>query len=235
MDTLTPAAIGNRLVAALNTISALWDDMLEPVGHSGHGGDGDPRNIVICNLRQEVNWQVRGWAQVLVEDHELNDAIPSGTDTLGLCAYLIKHRDLMAEHEAARDALQEIEDCAEAVTNSVFGHKRPRLALGSCTITGCDGTVRDAGLNDDGQQVARCTECGVTAGVKWWADQMRMPVRETLSSAEVIVLAHQQYGRRLKPSAIKMAVKRGILHPLPDTRPQQFTMGNVIGYLTRTT
>ena len=234
-EPLTPAQIAGRMSAALATITSLWDDMLEPTGTATGGGHGDPRVIQVCNVRQEVNWQVRGWCQVLIEDHQLDDRTPDGHDTLGLCAYLRKHVDLMAAHEANLDALQELEDCADAVTNVVFGHKRPRLALGACTITACDGIVRDAGQDDDGHQIARCAECGTTANVRWWAEQMRMPVRDTLTGAELIVLAHQQYGRRLTPSAIKMAVKRQMLTPLPNTRPQAFTMAQCVGYLTRAT
>ena len=246
-ELLTPAQIAGRMTAALATITSLWPDMLTPASSSRHGGtapilsdddesDADtPRTLRVVAVRQEVNWQVRGWAQVLIEDHNLDDRTPDGHDTLGLCAYLRKHVDLMSTHEANLDALQELEDCADAVTNVVFGHKRPRLALGACTITACDGTVRDAGQDDDGHQIARCTHCGTTAGVRWWAEQMRMPVRDTLTGAELIVLAHQQYGRRLTPSAIKMAVKRQMLTPLPNTRPQEFTTAQCIGYLTRAT
>ena len=237
-EPLTPAAIRNRLGAALSTIDALYDEMLEPVSRSGQGGSNDTelnRTERIIAVREEVGYQTWATIEAICDECAIEEPTCSEYEVITHTAWLRDHADDFATYTGATDALQEMEDCAEAITNVVFGHKRPRLALGACTITACDGTVRDAGQDDDGHQIARCTHCSTTANVRWWAEQMRMPVRDTLTGAELIVLAHQQYGRRLTPSAIKMAVKRQMLTPLPNTRPQAFTMAQCVGYLTRAT
>ena len=235
-EPLTPAAIHNRLRAALATIDALYDEMLEPVSRSGQGGSSDAelnRTERIIAVREEIGYQTWATIEAICDEHAIEEPTCSEYEVTTHTAWLRGHADDFATYTGATDALQEMEDCAEAVTNVVFGHHRPRLALGACTITACDGIVRDAGQDDDGHQIARCAECGTTANVRWWAEQMRMPVRDTLTCAELIVIAHQQYGRRLTPAAIRQAVRRDMLHPIKDTRPQAFTMADCIGYLTR--
>jgi len=235
-EPLTPAAIRNRLRAALSTIDALYDEMLEPVSRSGQGGSNDTelnRTERIIAVREEVGYQTWATIEAICDECAIEEPTCSEYEVITHTAWLRDHADDFAAYSGALDALQEMEDCAEAVTNVVFGHHRPRLALGACTITACDGIVRDAGQDDAGHQIARCTHCGATAGVRWWAERMRMPVRDTLTGAELIVLAHQQYGRRLTPAAIRQAVRRDMLHPVKDTRPQAFTMADCIGYLTR--
>ena len=235
-EPLTPAAIRNRLGAALSTIDALYDEMLEPVSRSGQGGSNDTelnRTERIIAVREEVGYQTWATIEAICDEHAIEEPTCSEYEVTTHTAWLRAHADDFAAYSGALDALQEMEDCAEAVTNVVFGHHRPRLALGACTITACDGIVRDAGQDDAGHQIARCTHCGATANVRWWAERMRMPVRDTLTGAELIVLAHQQYGRRLTPAAIRQAVRRDMLHPVKDTRPQAFTMADCIGYLTR--
>ena len=245
-EPLTPAQIAGRMTAALATITSLWPDMLTPASSSRHGGtapilsdddesDADtPRTLRVVAVRQEVNWQVRGWAQVLIEDHDLDDRTPDGHDTLGLCAYLRKHVDLMSTHEAGLDALQELEDCAHAVEHCVYGAPVRRQALGPCPDPTCDGTVRDnATFDDAGRRLASCTRCHVEQAQMDWAESMGITVPDSLTKHELIQLAHEDYGLTLTEHGITCLVSRGTLTPLDrKSRPQRYGYFACIDYLT---
>lgn len=253
MDSLTQAQIAGRMTAALATVRSLWGDMLTPSTSAGHGGtapildDHDEsgadasRTLRIIAVRQEVNWQVRGWCQVLVEDHGVllrfydpDETIPDGHDTLGLCAYLRKHVDLMAQHEAALDALQELEDCAQAVEHCVYGSSQRRQKLGDCPDPTCDGDIRvTGGLDDDGRPLARCTRCKAERPQLEWAAPLGRSIPDSLTKRELIALAHDDYGLTLSEHGVTCLVSRGTLQPVDDKRPQRYPYMACIEYLTK--
>lgn len=249
MDSLTPAQIAGRMTAALATVRSLWSDMLTPSTSAGHGGtapilddhdesDADAsRTLRIIAVRQEVNWQVRGWCQVLVEDHDLDDAPTNGHDVLALCAFMRRHTDLMAEHEAALDALQELEDCAQAVEHCVYGSSQRRQKLGDCPDPTCDGDIRVvtgvAGRDDEGRPLARCTKCKAERPQLEWAAPLGRSIPDSLTKRELIALAHDDYGLTLSEHGVTCLVSRGTLQPVDEKRPQRYPYMACIEYLTK--
>lgn len=246
-EPLTPTQMAGRIRASLATIRDLYDEVLEPTGRALHHGnapvraddadDSDdlPRTDRVIAVRQEVGWQVQSWAQMLVEDLNLDDAPRDTNDTPATCAWLQAHADDLATHDAGTDALEELTACAEALEHAVYGHKAPQLALCPCTDPTCDGTVRAThDTNEHGQELARCDRCHTQQTAREWSLSNGIHERPPLTKADIVALAHEQFGLTLSTHGITCLVGRGMLTPIKrDEKPHRFDFADTVRYLTQ--
>lgn len=268
---LTAQQIEGRVIACVATIRDLWDDMLTPIVEppawrprtttTGTGAlldDHDPsaadtpRATLIVSIRGEVMHTLRAWCNIITDDHRVTHGVPSGVDVPGMADYIARWAPRMAEHDAARELLDELDDCATAVRRCARPERDTTLYLGPCPIehtdpdTGhgidCGGPVRtidpDHTTYPDEQAEARCKRCGTRAVVSYW-DHLMNPgaTRDMgdrpLTADQVIALARSQYGRHLTRGGIRVWVHRGRMSPIDPTDPvHTYRTRDVVAALT---
>jgi hypothetical protein len=257
---LTPQQIDGRLAASLSTIEDLWADMLAPPAKrpgSGTRGSGvllpddsesaadTPRLVDVVDHRHRIALVLNAWCRAVIEDHDVTHGIPHGLDVPGMVGFLRRWSHLMAEHEAAEVMLDELESCADTVRRYAEPQRRTWIALGPCPLvythpdTGdaqtCPGQVRS---DEDDAEWATCNRCQTRAVASWWEREMfpglELAEERALTTAEVVTLAHKQFGMMLTKQAVWQWVSRGELHPIDrDAKPHQFLMRHVVRSLAR--
>lgn len=185
------------LRADLRTIRTGWDAImprLRSVG-TGHGSSGPrtstPKDAdngdhdsdvdrldVVLSARADILAVLNGWCRVVIEDKPVTTALPSdGHDVHDLGEFLDRWAGYLVEHEAGRDAADEIAECARTVRKLLPRGRREWMIIGTCPIeddeTGevCGGTVR-AWPDSDHDQDPTCMRCGIEAVVPWWMSHM---------------------------------------------------------------
>lgn len=242
-ERLTPQQIEGRLTAALITIAASWDDMLvvPPAARPGRrtngtgvtlddkaeASDDTPRAVQVIDARAPIAAVLNSWCRVVVQDHDVEHGIPSGTDVPDMARFLSRWAYLMAEHEAAEDLLEEIQAARSVVERwappkqhpPAGWRPRPRtMRLGGCPLTWqdpedaadkpCPGTLRG---DEDGW--VRCDKCGTAAVMGWWEQQVHGEDGLPLMTLDgVRAYLHRAHGLRLTTRALRAWVERGQLH-----------------------
>ena len=252
-----------RIVKALYGITDLWDEMLLPTARrtgSRSGGvlldDTDdsaadtPRTIQVIDIRLAVMHALRGWCQVIVEDHNVHHGIPNGTDVPGMVTFLLRWRTQLADHDAADTILEELRDCHTAVRNCARPYRRTSMSLGPCPLTTqhpdtsdkapCTGTVRTCEGDAEAESWAQCTVCRERGVAAWWERQMFPEVTEdqqqdrTVTAQEIVTLAHKDFGRAITQQAVWQWTHRRTLPPVdPKARPLRYRLDDVMVVLAR--
>ncbi len=258
MTELTAQQIEGRLVSSLATIRDLWDEMLTPPanrpGNKGGGGvllddhaesDADtPRMIRIVDTRHTVTATLNAWCRVAVEDHDVEHHIPGGHDVPGMCDFLTRWAYLLAEHDAARDLLDEVSIARAKVERIARPQRQEGLRLGACPLTWQEPeTATDKAcpgrLVGDEEGWVTCSRCGTRAVAGWWEAHMTGEDRgdietRTVTVAEIVELARSQFGQRIQPAAVWQWVNRNRLSPVdPDAKPHRFRTKDVVVLLMR--
>ena len=156
-----------------------------------------------------VTVMVNGWVREIVEDFNVTATRPDGFDIPQMCDFLIRWAGRCAEHEAAGDMAEELEDqvgrIREHVPELIVRHEdyRPqptRRLIGRCTeeiehedeaIHACagrvfaypDGDGTDTDDHDVDDPWAVCERCGSKAVVSVWQKWMFPEVAEQSSDA----------------------------------------------------
>ena len=214
--------------------SAPWlDDLGRPHWRTDHarGGDDVDPTTRLLSLRREVVEVLNGWCRVVIEDRPVTKALPSdGMDAIALAVFLERHALWMAEHDAAHDCADEVEQLATQVESVSSPKVKQWVGLGSCPLkieqevdgrlvmVVCGGQVRawPKPGDRDGEVDARCDRCGEEAVTRWWEARMfdDFELSRLLTYDGVALAAHRVLGRPVERATVKMWKKRGIIKPL---------------------
>lgn len=269
---LTAQQIEGRLISALATIRDLWAEMIAPptvrLGRSPSGGGGSladdaevatastlldaalasapdiDRTLQVVEIRSAATTALNGWCRTIVQDHDVEHGIPSGMDVPAMCAFLHRWAYLAAEHDAARDMLDELTKVAAAVERIARPQRQEGLRLGACPLTWREPeTAEDkpcpGRLVGDEEGWVTCDRCGTRAVAGWWEAHMTGEDRgdietRTVTVAEIVDLARSQFGQRIQPAAVWQWVNRNRLSPVDaDAKPHRFRTKDVVVLLMR--
>lgn len=225
--------IEGDLVRKLYQIEDMWDEMMSPTatitGSRSGGvllpddaeeGDDMDRETRVVDDRFKVMHCLRGWCQVIVEDHKVHYGIPSGTDVLGMVTFLLRWRTQCAEHEASMVILDEVSDCARLVRRHARPSRVTTMSLGPCPLTHqdaetsddtqCTGTVRTA---EGDASWAVCGACGTQAVATWWETKMFGDdlAPRLLDVPSLVTFLHRQYGRTVTRETVSRWVTSGAM------------------------
>ena len=237
LDAQQASAVENWLRADLATIADLWDDMLTTAAASGGGnitpggaGDGGtlldddadddsdtPRFIRVIDTRSTIATTLNGWCRIIIEDHNVQLAIPDGHDAPAMARFLSRWAAQLADHEAADVASAEISTAASTVRRYAQPQGRASLHLGTCPLTWqdpedasdkpCPGILR---AHDDGWII--CSGCGTKAVASWWEDRVfGEDGAPLMTAAQVVSWLHRHYGMVVQPVTVRQWVARGDL------------------------
>lgn len=223
--------IETSLTQSLTTITTHWDHMLTPrsSGSIARGSsasvtladdhadtDADtPRLERLLSLRREVTDCLNSWARVIIEDRDIKVQIPHGTDTLGMCAFLERHTQWFAGHEAAEEAAGELRVWAGKVKATVDPHRKDWVVIGTCPIdvdteagpATCGAKVRAYPAKD----TITCVRCGTEGNVAWWEHVIMPDTSRLVTAAELPEFVRQQFGKTIKQPTIRKWIERHVI------------------------
>lgn len=181
------------------------------------GNHGVTRVDVIVSARADVTIILNGWCRVAIEDYNITEVIPDGTDVPAMCRFLERWAIQLAAHDAVADMIDELADCARVVHRTAFPEKRTTLSIGDCPLrlednNICGGKVVALPDEDAGESYAVCRSCGERAVVSWWEREMFGPeASHLLTATELRTFIHQQFGKLVTEATIRQWIKRGII------------------------
>ena len=208
----TTAATEDRLLAALRTIRDHWAALLDTSSTmAGTPSSDDVTSLdKRISLRHEVTLCLNGWARLIVEERELSHGLPLGHDTLGLVTFLERWARWFSGHEAAADAVSELDDWAQQVRATATPKRREWVYLGDCPFViedwFCAGQVRAYPDSDPA-----CSDCGQVAVVEWWMDVLA--VVPTMSREELPAFIRRETGRTVGRVTIWRWLKESVIVP----------------------
>lgn len=245
-DTAYADAIETRLADALSTIEEHWDGMTTRPALRPRGGrrpapqSRPPVSAGITEVRATCQSRMRTLGQALMEAHP--DTPPPPADAYGptLAMWLWENVAPLSTVADAGDA-DELASSARQVLHHAAPTRPDWMRIGACPLLLEDGTTCGGEMrgwphytDKDGQAWCSCLGCGTRAVWSWWAAQGMGDPRQTMTTAEVVELAHREFGERITANAVHQAVKRGRLSPIvPDQRPTQFTREMALLWLRR--
>lgn len=212
----TTAETERALVSALGTIREHWAALIEPSSGGGSNGAKSADTITgldrTVSLRHEVTLTLNGWARVVVEELDLTEGLPLGTDTLGLAALLLEHARWFSGHEAAGDALHEIEKCSSDVHRAAAASRAEWVHIGYCTRLDdgliCWGDVK-AWPNADPPLAPFCQRCGDVRYVDEWERSMR--AHGPLTHESLIDFIREEFGREINRTTLRVWLHRKVI------------------------
>lgn len=217
--------IEDALTAALDIITECWDELIES-SDSGSGGVSSSDEVTALDrrvsLRHEVAMCLNGWARVIVEDRNLTHWLPLGTDVPGLIVLLKRHAQWFSGHEAARDALCEIQGWAGKVLATARPKQREWVYLGDCPFVVedwfCHGQVRARIGGDD---VASCSDCGQEAVILWWEDVLRIEaLPQAVTAPALVEILYHRLHVRTTARTLHNWLRDGLIHAIEAFGPQ---------------
>jgi len=228
--------IERALMAALGTIRDNWTALIESVerGNASGGASSSTDSVTaldkLISLRHEVHLCLNGWARVIVEDRPVTKAMPDGRDTEGLITFMERHAGWFSGHEAAPDAVAELEDWAAQVFAVAQPKVREWVNLGPCPFVivedesarFCTGTIR---VSIGGDPDPICSDCEATALVEWWEEVLgistlpKMPV----TAAVIAELLHDRLHMRVSHRTVLNWARAGriTMHVAYGPQPEE--------------
>ena len=229
--------IEGALTSDLATIQIHWDALLAAATPSGvtiGGGsrgslitaddhaetDADVDRVTrIVSLRRLITDVLNGWSRVVMEDRPVEVELPNGSDVPGMCAFLIRHAQWFAGHEAAEDAAEEVRRLAGKVSGAVNPQRKDWISLGACPLdvdsevgpVKCGGQVRVRPSRDGGAAEGRCRKCGVVAVVEWWERVIMPEASRLITAAEVPEFIRQQFGKKIAAPTVRKWIERHVI------------------------
>ena len=225
-----------RIRRALADIRAAWPDMLPVLARAPIGpavstvpASKPPVNIGALSARRYVCERLASWVLLVLTDTEDKPVSPiDGTDAPGMCAYLDHWADFLAAHDAAEDAVEELEDDARRCEAIAQGLRKRRFEVGQCIAHDtsdlgeripCEGRiVADLSTGQATLPVLRCTlDTSHTWDGSQWGEIARMPVR--IEEAARIT--------RVPARSIRAWIEDGSLVAVVETRPRLVRLSDV--------
>ncbi|MFL0459121.1 hypothetical protein ACH0CA_01390 [Kytococcus sedentarius] len=243
-DTAYADAIEDRLADALSTIEEHWDGMTTRPALRPRGGrrpapqSRPPVSAGITEVRATCQARMRSLGQALMEAHP--DTPPPPADAYGptLAMWLWENVAPLSTVADAGDA-DELASSARQVLHHAAPTRPDWMRIGACPLmledgSTCGGEVRGwpHHTDEDGAAWCRCEACGTQAVASWWEAQGMGATGVVLTTEEVRVLAHEEFGVTLTPQAVRMWVSRGTVRPIqPGARPLTFHRSEVVRHL----
>ncbi|RBP66419.1 hypothetical protein DFO66_103366 [Brevibacterium sanguinis] len=212
---MTDPAHIRRLCDSIHDALALAE---HPPSSSGtpSGGVGQSRPPIpttILSAKEDLKAKLVSWARMIGEDGEF--VIDCDDDTLSIAAWVYTKADWLADHPAADDFVDEIDECVRALRRP-YASKEERFLVTVMagvrvyaypwerTVLLPDGTVGDTyQLRQELYQRTR---------------------KEILPAANVSAVLDKIFGMEVSADAIRKAAKRGTL----EKRPEGFLVERVI-------
>ena len=235
-------ATERALLTALGTIAEHWDALVEPSSGGESGGAKSSDSITgldrRVSLRHEVNLCLNGWARVIVEERELTDDLPLGTDTLGLARFLEEWARWFSGHEAGEDAAAEIEKCAGDVRKTATASRVEWVHIGYCPSIDpndeatCFGDIQ-AWPNAEPPLAPFCQRCGRVEYVDHWERIMHLDA--LLSHDKLIEFIREEFGREVNRATLRTWLHRKVITTCgtDDAGQALYDRGAVVYALTR--
>jgi hypothetical protein len=234
------AEIERALITALGTIRDNWAALLLPSGSGGESGAKSADSITSLDrrisLRHEVHLCLNGWARAIVDDLSLTEDLPDGTDTLGLVELLKKWALWFSGHQAAPDALYEIEQCAAEVRKAATASRAEWVHIGYCpTIDDglvCWGDVK-AWPNAEPALAPFCQRCGRVEYVDKWEGVMHLDA--PLTHDQLLEFIREEFGREVNRTTLRVWVHRGVISTcgVDESGQALYDRGAIVYALTR--
>ena len=237
----TLAATERALLTALGTIRDNWAALVVPSSGGGDGGGSKSADSITAldrrvSLRHEVNLCLKGWARVIVDERELTEGLPLGWDTLGLATFLGEWARWFSGHEAADDALAEIEGFASDVHKAASASRAEWVHIGYCpTIDDglvCWGDVR-AWPNAEPALAPFCQRCGRVEYVDGWERIMKLG--QPVTHEKILEFIREEFGREVSRSTLRTWLSRKVISTcgVDDEGNALYDKGAIVYALTR--
>lgn len=225
-----------RIRRALRTITETWPAMIshlavKPVGPQVRTPPASVPPIPVHTLstRRDVLATLAAWTKlVLDETHGKHKKPIYKHDAHTMCTYLTKWADHLAAHQAAGDAVTELEKAAQQCDTIARDIRRRRFKVGQCIghnetpdgdKTLCTGTI--SALLTEEQHLLPVLTCDAPQRHTWdgstWGDLARTPV--TIADATRIT--------RIPRSTIHHWVTTGAITPVAEGRPMLIRLSDV--------
>ena len=230
----TTRQIEEAVITACQTIRRHWDATLDTAAPSGSVAVRSPGRGALADdqaetdadmsaldrrvsLRREVTEQLNAWCRLVVEERDLRVAIPDGLDAKAMCVFLERHARWMSGHEAGPDCADEMHEWARKVQRLAVPRRREWLSIGTCPVRiACDGEAIACGtqvrIYPDHPGDIRCAGCGTTDTLDGWVLKM-VGSEGPFTAVQLLPHLHRRMGIVVKPSAIRVWVKRGVIRP----------------------
>lgn len=209
------AEIERALITALDTIRTNWAALVQPSSGGGSGAKsadsitGLDRRV---SLRHETNLTLNSWARLIVDELHLTDGLPLGTDTLGLARLLTATARWFSGHEAATDALDEIQTCANNIHRAAAASRAEWVHIGYCPRIDdgliCWGDVR-AWPHAEPTMAPFCQRCGDTHYLDEWEALMR--VEPLVTHDKLIDFIREEFGREVNRATLRTWLHRKVI------------------------
>jgi len=211
------AATERALMTALNTSREHWDALREPTSGGDSGGAKSSDSITgldrRVSLRHEVNLCLNGWSRLIVEERELTDGLPLGTDTIGLVEFLERWARWFSGHEAGEDAAAEIEQFAKDVRKTAVASRVEWVHIGYCTSIDdglvCWGDVK-AWPNAEPALAPFCQRCGRVEYVDGWERAMKLG--QPVTHEKILEFIREEFGREVTRATLRTWLHRKVIN-----------------------
>lgn len=198
-----------RIRNALLTITRCWPHMLPDGPNAASAGtigrhaseSRPPVPLGVLDVRRVALEYLGSWSLVVIDDRDLTCSI-DGKNAPQMANLLSTHADWLAEHEAAEDALAELEDTARRCQSIAEPHAALKFA-GTCDVCGDD-------LMGDGR-TARCKGCKQVVDAETQRLKVADAVRDRLLTAAEIVTLSPSLGHRVGHTQVNRWAARGLL------------------------
>lgn len=202
----TTELIERAITEACDTIAREYDIVLDAPASRTAGpktalitaADHDPtsadmdRATRLVALCVSVTASLKGWCRLVMEDRPVTSAkaLPLGTDTPGMCAFIERHAEWLARHDAGPACAAELSEWARTVRATARPERREWLYLGACPfvlpdgdrMAACRGRVR-VHVSSDGEE-AGCSHCGQESPIEWWEAVLGVATRGRIVGTE---------------------------------------------------
>lgn len=143
---------GHRFVAELKALPGLYEECGTLLGGgsdqprertSGGPLPGMPFNTASADMRSSIVGVLRSWVAMVLDDRFGGGrhvaAIPAPGTVAELAAFLVRHSDWLAAHDAAGEVSEEVARLVRRARRVIDPDPLRRVAIGACTKPGCRG------------------------------------------------------------------------------------------------